>query len=144
MQTEAYIGQNAEVTALGLGEGVLAKTGEFQKEYLPIEPLQIASSQINTEENTLSFSEQHGFNTGDAIIYQKNNSGEITGLTDGETYYVIVVDDRKIKLAKTFTDTRKLDSAIDLTSATGSGHIFQSIDALGEIDISEMPNKMLK
>jgi hypothetical protein len=54
----------------------------------------------------------HGFNTGQAVIYQVSNpSSNIPELTDGGTYYVIVVDAWTIQLAATYCDS--VDNAID-------------------------------
>src|SRR5262249_10023246 len=56
---------------------------------------------------------KHNFNTGDAVVYSSGNGGEVGGLESGETYYVIKVDDFKLKLAATPEDAAA-GVAIDL------------------------------
>ena len=41
----------------------------------------------------------HGFTTGDPVIYDSEGNLAITGLTDGTTYFAIRVDDDNFKLA---------------------------------------------
>lgn len=43
----------------------------------------------------------HGWNTGDAVIYDNNNGTNIGGIVNGSVYYVIKVNDDEFKLAAT-------------------------------------------
>ena len=45
--------------------------------------------------------DNHGYITGDSVIYSVSLNPVITGLTSGTTYYVFVVDNNKIKLCTT-------------------------------------------
>ncbi len=75
----------------------------------------------------------YNWKQGDPIKYSKGtgtDAKEIGGLTDGQTYYVIVVDGdaTKIKLAAS-ADDAKAKKAIDLTSgAAGTTHTFTGPD----------------
>ena len=74
-------------------------------------------------ENTISFSSPHGLKTGDAIVYRNGDNSSIGGLTDGETYYVVKVDDTHVRLAATLADAQNaVPRVVNFTSATGAGH----------------------
>ncbi|OQX64175.1 MAG: hypothetical protein B5M56_00340 [Desulfococcus sp. 4484_241] len=64
----------------------------------------------------------HGFDTGQAVVYH-SGGGEITGLVDGETYYVAVdpVDPDKVGLAATEADA-VAGTTIALTWVSGVDH----------------------
>jgi len=79
---------------------------------------------INITENTI-YVDAHGFSTGDRVIYSSEGGTDIGGLTSGQTYYVIKVDDNKIKLSNSPSEV-----AIDLTGL-GEGYthlLFKYID----------------
>ncbi|MEO1132958.1 MAG: hypothetical protein AAFX40_09665, partial [Cyanobacteria bacterium J06639_1] len=73
----------------------------------------------------------HGLETGDEIVYELGYLGEtataVGGLTEGETYYAIVVNENTIALAASAAEAMAgVSSAIDLTSAgTGDLHNFR-------------------
>ncbi|MEM2126255.1 MAG: calcium-binding protein, partial [Candidatus Methanosuratincola sp.] len=74
---------------------------------------------INLDDNTITLS-NHGLNTGDSVTYRHGPEGaDIGGLVNGNTYYVIKVNDDTIKLALSPTKAKN-GVAIDLTS-TGAG-----------------------
>ncbi len=68
---------------------------------------------------------EHGFTTGDAVVYSNDGDTSIGvdnadgELVDGQIYYVIEVDEHRLKLAETATDAAN-GIALDLTS-TGEG-----------------------
>src|SRR4029077_7794733 len=53
--------------------------------------------------NAISFANPHGFSSGQEVLYHSGGSA-IGGLTNGQTYYVIVVNSTTIKLASTHAD----------------------------------------
>ncbi|AOX01713.1 hypothetical protein BJP34_21745 [Moorena producens PAL-8-15-08-1] len=76
-------------------------------------------------DNNIIVHGNHGFETGDAVVYSNdgdtsiganNSDGE---LVDGQIYYIIKVDDHRLKLAESYNNAINT-SAIDLTS-TGEG-----------------------
>jgi len=91
--------------------------------------------------NTIGFEEAHGFKTGDAIIYRKGAESAVAlgGLQDGETYYVIKVDDTHIRLAESQVDVQaETPIAVVITSSgLGGSHLLlvkrRSVDVGGEI-----------
>src|SRR5262249_9133772 len=69
-----------------------------------------------------TFAANHAFATGDRVIY----SGTATGLTDGGTYYVRVVDAKTIKLFTSLTDANNTSTYNGVT-ITGTGSTGQSL-----------------
>jgi hypothetical protein len=83
-----------------------------------------APGDIDSGANTITLGPEHGFSTGDAVVYNKDSGAVIGGLSDGETYYIILVDDEtddKVKLASS-EENATAGTAIDLdgTEATGT------------------------
>lgn len=76
------------------------------------------STDVNVTNNTLTVS-SHGYNTGDVIIYDKSGGTIVSGLTNYNPYYVIVVNSNTIKLATSATNAAA-GTAVDLT-VVGSG-----------------------
>ncbi len=77
-----------------------------------------SSGTVNTSNNTITIN-SHGLTTHDRAKYDINGNTAIGGLTNGTTYFVIVVDANTIKLATNFTNCQA-GTAISLTSVTGS------------------------
>ncbi len=67
----------------------------------------------------------HGFATGNAVVYRAGGGTPIGGLVDGQTYYVIAVDPNHIQLASTSANaTAGTAIAISSTGSTTSGQTF--------------------
>lgn len=66
----------------------------------------------------------HGLETGDAVVYRKGDSGNtaVPPLVSEDIYYVIRVDQYKLKLATTYNNALAGTAINLLTGATGSGH----------------------
>jgi len=88
---------------MSASEQVVAVVGEDCKTFN-------GSSGVNVTNNTLTVS-SHGYNTGDVIIYDRNNGTIVTGLTNYSPYYVIVVNSNTIKLATSATNANSRDSS---------------------------------
>jgi len=63
----------------------------------------------------------HGLNTGDSVVYNNGGGTSLSGLVDGETYYVYKIDANNLELSLTY------DQAIDRTilqigDGVGSNH----------------------
>ena len=69
------------------------------------------TGKIMPESNNI-FIDTHGFNTGDGVIYRSGKMGDVSGLTDGTTYYVYVENANWIRLAA---------SAANATQKTAAG-----------------------
>jgi hypothetical protein len=99
---------------------------------------------VNTTEDSINLGPDHGFDTGDAVVYRAGGGAAIGGLVDGETYYVIATDDPElVQLAASQGDA--LDGKVlglDAAPATGNQHVLVSRTgdiagaADGEIDSS--------
>lgn len=73
----------------------------------------VASNQINLPRNRM--------NTGDALIYSNGGGTSITGLTSGNTYYVIRIDNDNIKLASSYANAIA-GSALTISGGVGTAH----------------------
>jgi hypothetical protein len=84
---------------------------------------------VTLTNGTVQFSADHGFITGQEVLYSNGGGTSIGGLTSGKTYYAIYVDSVRIKLAKTQEDAFA-GIAISLTSTgSGNGHSFTPLNA---------------
>lgn len=88
-------------------------------EYVPNRPFTPADVNTGTEE--ITFALAHNLVTADPIIFTSDNATAIPApLVIGTTYYAIVVNATKIKVAST-SGSAVAGTAIDLTSAGGGG-----------------------
>ena len=87
-----------------------------------------SSSGVNSDDDTIDFGSDHYFVNGQAVSYSADGGSDI-GLTDGEIYFVIVIDTTTIQLAESREDAIAYEPiAIDLTaSASSETHIINSI-----------------
>ena len=86
---------------------------EFEK--LIINPITFAAADVETNRLDLI---DHGFETGDKVLYDGNATGLSTGL-----YYVYKVSDRRIELGETFIDvTTDPIRTISITANTGGSN----------------------
>ena len=101
----------------------ISSVGDLTGSYLQkVERLDFQSNSsltINISTNTIT-SENHGFSTGDSVVYQvPDGSTGINGLDDGETYYVIRIDDDNFQLAQTELDANNSNEINLLDSGDG-------------------------
>lgn len=101
-ETDANNGVAIDLTSLGEGtQHTLERAGEEDIKFNP--------------QYELTFDLPQGYITGDEVVYHNGGGTDITGLTDGETYYLIVGED--IKLA----ESREAALAGDAVEISGSG-----------------------
>ena len=62
------------------------------------------ASGVDSHREIITFKLAHNFQTGDAVTYRPEGSGSVSGLTDGTVYYVVVLDDTRIKLVSTHAE----------------------------------------
>ena len=74
----------------------------------------------------------HAFISGTAVVYDNNGNADIPELVNGNTYYVIVVDDHNISLSADAQDASNGSGAITLTAGTGT-HLFKSTSLAGVV-----------
>jgi len=90
-------------------------------QFSPIEPYDsddLSLLRLNESSDTIVLPYDHGLETGDAVIYGSDGVTDIGGITDGETYYAIVIDAQTLGLAATF-DQALQNNRIPLTITTG-------------------------
>jgi flagellin-like hook-associated protein FlgL len=82
----------------------------------------IATADVTIATDRISITD-HGFVTGDAVVYGDGSGTALGGLTNAATYYVIRVDDDTIQLASSASNATA-GTAIDLT---GTGNAAQTL-----------------
>ena len=97
---------------------------------------------IDSTKNTLNFSSPHGFRNGDILIYHTGNPNNqpVGGLKNNYQYYVVVDNDRQIKLASDRFDAYKgIGIDIDANQKKGNGQrfTFSSKNTLTETNLSQ-------
>jgi hypothetical protein len=114
--TTAWIGTDADVTALGQGDGLLVRTGSFT--VTTTDPRFDPKTAVTG--NTIELGYHHGFVGGELVTYYAGGGTPIGGLVDGGVYYVRRVSDTAIQLYV-------LERPIPLGTppATPSDHTFQ-------------------
>ncbi|MDH5346066.1 MAG: hypothetical protein OEW59_09910, partial [Gammaproteobacteria bacterium] len=114
METLAYLGNNVSVSG-GDDIGGLTDGEDYYVVYDDERTFNAASAgAVDLAANTISFSTNHGLQTGDQVTYLRQGGTAITGLTNGTTYYAIRVDANTIKLATTAYKA-SIDDESDLT-----------------------------
>ncbi|MCB9929003.1 MAG: hypothetical protein H6844_06280 [Alphaproteobacteria bacterium] len=93
-------------------------TQEFNRQYAVIAvdadtlafgaELDDATVDPNTE--IIEFQSEHGFRSGDQVVYRVYSGSPMPGLTDGATYYVLVIDGTHIKLVASEATAEDPDS----------------------------------
>jgi hypothetical protein len=123
--TNAYIGQNATVDALGTGNAIDVTTGTYTETYAPSSFDPSTAVTVDDSGDAIDLGYNPGFGAGDAVVYDDGGGADVGGLKNGHVYYVILVpsNSHKLKLAATSQDAAA-GTAITLTS-TG-GHAQQS------------------
>ena len=102
-------------------------------------------TQADLADSIIDFGQVDGYQTGEAITYNSGPGGPIGGLTDGQTYYVIVVDPERIRLASTqdnatagnyivFQQYPTLDAATSASLDSGTALTFAEGPALSAAD----------
>jgi hypothetical protein len=90
--------------------------------------------------DSITFASNHGFTTGEAVVYGAEGNSAIGELVDGSTYYVVAKDADTIRLAVSEDDARNgVVLSLDPTLGSGTGHSFSSATkiALGHINYFE-------
>ena len=120
VETNAYVeaGQLLAISAEHGGQPADLPTGTF------------TSDDVNTDADTISFTQQHGLATGDSVGYDAPDvpHGDdpdmfrVEGLFDGRTYNVVTDDPHVLQLGVQFSDT-DIDLTNDTISFAGGHHL---------------------
>jgi hypothetical protein len=82
----------------------------------------VPTTDVNITDNIITET-SHNYITGQAVVYDDGGATAITGLTDGTTYYVIVVDANSYKLATTAANALA-GTAIDISGTGNNAQTF--------------------
>ena len=104
---------------VGVGTGSLVEAGLFNTSDSNVKSFD-GDLDVIDGADTITIN-THGFTTGDKVTYTDGCATQITGLTDGGTYYVIVVDSNTVKLAASESNA-SAGTAIDLLGTSGNTH----------------------
>ena len=91
-----------------------------------------SASSVGSNQITIS---SHGYTTGDAVVYDAAGGEVVGGLTDGQTFYVVVVDSNTISLAASIAQA-EIGAIITLTDASSASTQFLRQDSKVETVIS--------
>lgn len=99
-----------------------------------VETFEFTNVDIGADEIVLV---DHGFETGDQVVYQNTAGSPPTPLVDQAMYSVRKISDDRISLGIGLTAIDGTPSFINLTfTGTGTGHAFQRIDAVASVFLS--------
>ncbi len=85
---------------------------------------------VDNHANTVSFPQSHPFRDGQLLTYQSDSGTAIGGLSNGESYYVNVVDSRSVQLSLTPGGPA---IPLDGTLATGTEHRLGTLSGTGSV-----------
>jgi hypothetical protein len=128
--TSAFISPNAQVEGLGGGAALAADTGEFDVTYG--DPVFNPATAVDPDTDWITLSYEHGFSTGQEVVYDSGDGTTLGGLTSGKTYFAIIDPDnpKRLRLAAT-KDDAKAGKQIDVTSrGTGTKHSIKQVGTL--------------
>ena len=112
--------------SIGIGQSSSVKLKyDTTRKKLLVNPRDFTSSSISTTTGEITISD-HNFKTSDKVIYTSTNVS--VGLTEG-IYYVFKVDNNRIKLCETLSDS-KYDPplTVGITSAPSASHSLSAIN----------------
>lgn len=94
------------------------------------------STMVSTTAETITIAE-HGFATGDRVLYLNGGGTAPTGLTSNTAYFVISANENAVKLATTLANALA-GTAIDLSGVgAGSAHTLQKAPSAIFVDTNE-------
>jgi len=103
----------------GTGTGALVEAGIFNAASSSVLSFD-GDNDVDDASDNITIS-SHGFTTADKVTYTDGGNVAITGLSDGGTYYVIVIDPNTIQLA-TSESNANAGTQINITGTSGTGH----------------------
>ena len=115
-----YIGNPSVIITGGSGFGASAKVNLIS--YVHSEKFD-ARSGVGISENTITFLQYHKFRNCEEVIYNSDGNQLVSGISQGSSYYVSVLDEYTVKLHKSFEDSSVGINTINLT-ARGNGFQF--------------------
>lgn len=110
----------------GSGKGAVAVPKMIEYDHFVDFNSTSSNGQISLVSNIIGFSTYHKFRDGENIVYATNGNSGVGGLTTGAKYFVKVIDDYKVKLHKTYSDSLVGINTVDITSFGVGNHRFES------------------
>jgi len=102
----------------------LQDLGPSVSKTLPLDP----ASAVTLTGDAIRFPSEHGLRNGDRVVYRPGNGVSVGGLQDGQSYFVVVVDPRTVKLAASLDDA-VAGRAVPLSSpGSGAPHVLSRLD----------------
>lgn len=89
--------------------------------YIPTKTFNGTATGVDETDDEITIT-AHGFPANTPVVYGNGGGTDVGGLTDGETYYVIVVDENTIQLSET-----PGGEAIDLSVGVGTAHTLKPV-----------------
>ena len=130
--THAWIGNLAEVNAVGGGTAIPVSTGNYT---VTSALTQFAPSAVSGHDINLGY--DHGWETGQQVVYDKGYGDSFIELVDAnidqspaddlqsKTYYIVKVNNTTVRVANTFCDalgiSKGVNGTCETTSTIGSG-----------------------
>ncbi|MBM4043508.1 MAG: DUF4347 domain-containing protein [Planctomycetes bacterium] len=107
---------------VGIGASVSINEIERRTQAVVGQPV-FSPARISEDDDAMDLGYAHGFDTGDAVVYDNGGGASIGGLTNGQTYYVIRVSPTELKLASSEPNADDGDAlSLDLSDAHGDAH----------------------
>lgn len=103
----------------GVATGALQEAGVFNTSGSNVKTFD-GDNDVDDANDTITIN-THNFTTADKVTYTDGGNTAISGLLDGGTYYVIVVDPNTIKLAASAANA-SAGTQINITGTSGAGH----------------------
>ena len=103
----------------GVGTGALVEAGIFNAAASAVKTFD-GDNDVDDASDNITIS-SHGFTTADKVTYTDGGNTAVNGLSDGGTYYVIVVNSNEIKLAASESNANA-GTQINITGTSGTGH----------------------
>ena len=90
-------------------------------------------SSVNTTDETVTFEERHNFEVGEGVVYDARGNTPIVNVVSGSTYYVGVVNEKRIKLYVTPEEAKVGINTVNLGVISFGFHKFTSVNAKNTI-----------
>ena len=88
---------------------------------------------VNTTDETVTFEERHNFEVGEGVVYDARGNTPIVNIVSGSTYFVGVVNEKKIKLYNNSEDAKVGINTANLGNISFGFHKFTSLNAKNTI-----------
>jgi flagellin len=109
------------------GQTLTATFGDFETVR---DKVTVAASAVNDNHDTITIT-NHGYATGQRLVYGAEGGTAITALADGTSYYVIKVDANTIKLATTEANAKADTPVVHAIAASSTGNNNQTFTKYG-------------